>query len=144
MSKLRRKGRCGVRGVDRRAKEALERLRRKSSMVQEVVTKEYERLGVKLHKQSSQSKIERDENTGKLTVHYKDKDGEGAVSDVDHLIWAIGRNPLTKDIGLDKAGIKVNDKGYIEVDEYQNTSVDNIYALGDVTGQAECERAKGA
>ncbi|TLD34134.1 hypothetical protein PspLS_00892 [Pyricularia sp. CBS 133598] len=112
-------------------------LRNFDPMVQEVVTKEYERLGVKLHKQSSQSKIERDESTGKLTVHYKDKDGEGAISDVDHLIWAIGRTPMTKDIGLDKAGVKVNEKGYIEVDEFQNTSVDNVYALGDVTGQVE-------
>lgn len=112
-------------------------LRNFDPMVQETVVKEYERLGVKLHKQSSQSKVEKDEKTGKLSLHYKDKDGEGVLSDIDHLIWAIGRTPATKGIGLEEAGVELNEKGYIKVDNYQNTSVDNIFALGDVTGQVE-------
>jgi glutathione reductase (NADPH) len=111
-------------------------LRNFDPMVQETVTKEYERLGVHLHKQSSQSKVEKGPD-GKLSLHYKDKDGEGVLEDVDHLIWAIGRTPATKAIGLEEAGVEVNEKGYIKVDEYQNSSVENIYALGDVTGQVE-------
>ncbi|KUI61433.1 Glutathione reductase [Cytospora mali] len=111
-------------------------LRSFDPIVQEAVTAEYERLGVHLHKGSSQSKVEKTSN-GKLSLHYKDKNGEGVLEDVDHLIWAIGRTPLTKNIGLEEAGVKTNDKDYIVVDEYQNTSVDNIYALGDVTGQVE-------
>lgn len=112
-------------------------LRSFDPMVQEAIVAEYERLGVKLHKKSAPKKIEKDSN-GRLVIHYKDKtEDEGVLKDVDHLIWAIGRTPLTKNIGLEEAGVKVNDKGYIEVDEYQNTSVDNIYALGDVTGQVE-------
>lgn len=112
-------------------------LRNFDPMVQEAITAEYERLGVKLHKGSSQSKVEKDAS-GKLSLHYKDKkDGEAVLKDIDHLIWAIGRTPATKNIGLEEAGVKLNDKGYIEVDEYQNTSVDNIFALGDVTGQVE-------
>lgn len=112
-------------------------LRHFDPMIQETVTKEYERLGIKLHKRSQASKIEKDAN-GKLTVTYKDGEGnEEVVSDVDHLIWAVGRIPETRGIGLEEAGVKLNDKGYIVVDEYQNSSVDNIFALGDVTGQAE-------
>ena len=112
-------------------------LRNFDPMIQETVTKEYERLGVKLHKRSQATKVEKDAN-GKLTVTYKDGDGnETSVSDVDHLIWAIGRKPETRGIGLEEAGVKLDDKGYITVDEYQNSSVDNIYALGDVTGQVE-------
>lgn len=111
-------------------------LRNFDPMVQDAITAEYERLGVHLHKQSSPNKIEKD-SSGKLTMHYKDKNGEGVLSDIDNLIWAVGRTPATKDIGLEKAGIKLNEKGYIEVDEYQNSSADNIYALGDVTGQVE-------
>lgn len=112
-------------------------LRNFDPMVQEAITAEYERLGVKLHKGSSQSKVEKDAN-GKLVLHYKDKkDGEAVLKDIDHLIWAIGRTPATKNIGLEEAGVKLNEKGYIEVDDYQNTSVDNIFALGDVTGQVE-------
>lgn len=111
-------------------------LRTFDPMVQEAITAEYERLGVHLHKGSSQSKVEKDAS-GKLTLHYKDKKGEGVLKDIDNLIWAIGRQPATKGIGLEDAGVKLNEKGYIVVDEYQNSSVDNIYALGDVTGQVE-------
>ncbi|WKT40877.1 hypothetical protein QSH57_005683 [Fusarium oxysporum f. sp. vasinfectum] len=112
-------------------------LRNFDPMIQESVTKEYERLGVKLHKRSQASKVEKDSN-GKLTITYKDDQGnESVVSDVDNLIWAIGRTPETKDIGLEEAGVKLGEKGHILVDEYQNTAVDNIYALGDVTGEVE-------
>jgi glutathione reductase (NADPH) len=112
-------------------------LRSFDPMLQEGVTKEYERLGVKLHKRSQANKVEKDEKTCKLTIHYKEGDSEGVVSDVDHLIWAIGRTPATEGLGLESAGVKVNGKGYVEVDDYQNTSAENIYALGDVTGQVE-------
>ncbi|RBR03574.1 hypothetical protein FVER53590_04856 [Fusarium verticillioides] len=112
-------------------------LRNFDPMIQETVTKEYERLGVKLHKRSQASKVEKDSN-GKLTITYKDDEGnESVVSDVDNLIWAIGRTPETKGIGLEEAGVKLGEKGHILVDEYQNTAVDNIYALGDVTGEVE-------
>ncbi|RKK06640.1 Glutathione reductase [Fusarium oxysporum] len=112
-------------------------LRSFDPMIQEAVTKEYERLGINLHKSSQASKIEKDSN-GKLTVTYKDKEGnESVISDVDHLIWAIGRTPETKGIGLEEAGVKLAESGHIVVDEYQNTSANNIYALGDVTGEAE-------
>ncbi|PTB79141.1 hypothetical protein M440DRAFT_1419547 [Trichoderma longibrachiatum ATCC 18648] len=112
-------------------------LRHFDPMIQETVTKEYERLGVHLHKQSLTTKVEKGAD-GKLSVTYRDGEGnESTVHDVDHLIWAVGRTPLTKGIGLEEAGVKLNEKGYIVVDDYQNTSVDNIYALGDVTGQVE-------
>ncbi|KAI1010681.1 hypothetical protein LB503_005393 [Fusarium chuoi] len=112
-------------------------LRNFDPIIQESVTKEYERLGVKLHKRSQASKVEKDSN-GKLTITYKDDQGnESVVSDVDNLIWAIGRTPETKGIGLEEAGVKLGEKGHILVDEYQNTAVDNIYALGDVTGEVE-------
>lgn len=112
-------------------------LRNFDPMIQETVTKEYERLGVHVHKESQTSKIEKDVN-GKLTVTYKDAEGnESSVSDVDHLIWAVGRVPETDKIGLKEIGVKLSEKGHVVVDEYQNSSVDNIYALGDVTGQVE-------
>lgn len=112
-------------------------LRNFDPMIQETVTNEYERLGVKLHKESQTTKIEKQEN-GKLTVTYKDGQGsESSLTDVDHLIWAVGRTPETKSIGLEELGVKLGEKGHVVVDEYQNTSVDNIFALGDATGQVE-------
>jgi glutathione reductase (NADPH) len=55
----------------------------------------------------------------------------------DALIWAVGRAPNTDGLGLEAAGVKVGDGGFIEIDRYQNTSADGIYALGDVAGTPE-------
>jgi glutathione reductase (NADPH) len=55
----------------------------------------------------------------------------------DTVIWAIGRDPNTRDIGLEKAGVDTDESGYVRVDGYQNTTADGVYALGDVGGQAE-------
>ena len=55
----------------------------------------------------------------------------------DSLIWAIGRDPNTGDVGLEQAGVDVDEYGYIPVDEYQATNVANVYAIGDVTGKAQ-------
>ena len=61
---------------------------------------------------------------------------EGSVIDnVNTLIWAVGRSPLTKDLNLDKVGVKTDKAGHIIVDEYQNTSTPGILSLGDVCGK---------
>jgi len=48
-------------------------------------------------------------------------------------MFAVGRQPNVADLGLDKAGVKLNDSGAIAVDAFSKTSVDNIWAVGDVT-----------
>lgn len=55
----------------------------------------------------------------------------------EKVIWAIGRRPASDDIGLETISLEVDQGGYIPVDEYQRTSVKSVYAIGDVTGQAE-------
>lgn len=105
-------------------------LRTFDPMIQEKLSAEYERRGIHLHKQSSQQKIE-DLGNGIKRIHYKDSNGSGTL-DVDCLLWAVGRSPEIEDLGLDKAGVELNEKGHIKVDDYQNTNVPNIYALGDV------------
>ena len=52
------------------------------------------------------------------------------------MIWAIGRSSNTDDIGLDKIGIETTSAGFIETDDQQNTAVDGVYAVGDITGRA--------
>jgi pyruvate/2-oxoglutarate dehydrogenase complex dihydrolipoamide dehydrogenase (E3) component len=52
-----------------------------------------------------------------------------------HLLLAVGRVPNTNDLGLDRAGIKTNDRGFIEVDDQLRTNVPGIWALGDVNGR---------
>jgi glutathione reductase (NADPH) len=115
-------------------------LRHFDPMIQEGVTKEYERLGVRVHKRSALTRVDKDPATGKLTLQYREGGEAGAeetLPEVDHLIWAIGRKPATDGLGLEAAGVETDEKGYIKVDDYQNTSVENIYALGDVTGRVE-------
>lgn len=53
----------------------------------------------------------------------------------DRILVAVGRAPNGKLIDADKAGVMVNDWGFIEVDERQKTNVDHIYAIGDIVGQ---------
>lgn len=106
-------------------------------MLQEKIMAEYERQGIIVHRSSSQSKVEKHpEKKGWLNVHYKDSKGEG-VLEADCLLWAIGRSPEVEDLGLDKAGVKQDQRGQIIADEFQNTNVENIYSLGDVCGKVE-------
>jgi pyruvate/2-oxoglutarate dehydrogenase complex dihydrolipoamide dehydrogenase (E3) component len=52
-----------------------------------------------------------------------------------HVLLAVGRRPNTDDLGLDRAGIAVDERGYIEVDDELQTSVPGIWALGDCNGR---------
>src|SRR6185436_268581 len=52
----------------------------------------------------------------------------------DCLLWAIGRDPATNGMGLEAAGVTLDAEGFVLVDDYQNTNVPGVYALGDVIG----------
>ena len=52
-----------------------------------------------------------------------------------HLLLAVGRRPNTDDLGLDKAGVAMDDRGYIVIDDQLRTNVDGIWALGDCNGK---------
>lgn len=93
---------------------------------------EMKNAGVKLLSKTQVSKVVKEEDKT-LTLHTND--GQ-TLSGFDCLIWAIGRSP-SSDIGLDKTNVKTNSKGHIVVDEYQNTSAEGVYAVGDVTGKWE-------
>lgn len=62
------------------------------------------------------------------------KDGRN-LGEFDQVIWAIGRRPLTEDLNLQTAGVEVDSHGYIPTDKFQSTNVENIFAIGDVTGR---------
>jgi glutathione reductase (NADPH) len=63
------------------------------------------------------------------------KASNGSERCYDQVLYAIGREPNTSDLGLDKVGVKLGRRGEIEVDEYSKTSVDSIHAVGDVTNR---------
>jgi pyruvate/2-oxoglutarate dehydrogenase complex dihydrolipoamide dehydrogenase (E3) component len=75
-----------------------------------------------------------------------EKDGDGVAVGMDcespekkvsgsHLLLAVGRVPNTDDLGLDKAGIETDERGYIKVDDQLRTNVEGVYALGDCNGK---------
>ena len=69
-----------------------------------------------------------------LVLHSEDGRSFGPF---DTILWAIGRAPNSEWLDLDKAGVERDDDGYIPTDLYQQTNVENVFALGDVTGRAQ-------
>ncbi|KAL7249076.1 hypothetical protein ACSBR1_011274 [Camellia fascicularis] len=61
------------------------------------------------------------------------KTNKGTVEGFSHIMFATGRKPNTKNLGLEKVGVKMAKNGEIEVDEFSRTSVPSIWAIGDVT-----------
>jgi glutathione reductase (NADPH) len=59
----------------------------------------------------------------------------GEVIAAELVMYATGRNPNTAGVGFEEAGVELDDRGAIKVDEYSKTSVPNIYAIGDVTNR---------
>jgi len=54
----------------------------------------------------------------------------------DAVLWAIGRDPNTENLGLEQAGVRTDEQGFIPVDDWQDTNIEGIHAIGDVTGRA--------
>lgn len=72
-------------------------------------------------------------NTGKgVVVTALNKKGEKVEFKGDYCLVAVGRKPFTDGLGLENAGIKMADRGMIEVDDHLKTNVDGVYAIGDV------------
>jgi dihydrolipoamide dehydrogenase len=71
-----------------------------------------------------------DKSKKEVTVHYEDKDGTHDLK-VDKLLVAIGRRPYTEGLLEDGSGVKLDDRGFIKVDEECRTDVKNVWAIGD-------------
>lgn len=74
-----------------------------------------------------------DKTPAGLVLHAEDGRSFGPV---DAVLWAIGRAPNVEGLAADKAGVASDEWGFIPTDELQQTNVENIFALGDVTGRA--------
>ena len=71
-------------------------------------------------------------DTGATVTMEKQADGESTTKEYDYCLIAIGRRAYTDELGLDKAGVKADDKGRVEVDHHMQTNVPHIFAIGDV------------
>lgn len=92
-----------------------------------LVKKSFEGFGIKMLTNAKLTKVE--ETPTGLHVFI---DGESQAIEVDKVMVSVGRRANTGELDLDKAGIKVLNNGLIEVNEHGQTSVSNIYAIGDI------------
>jgi glutathione reductase (NADPH) len=90
---------------------------------------EVERGGIQLTMKATLTKLEKAGGAIRATL------STGEKVDTDAVLFAIGRDPNTQGLGLDRAGVKLDDAGAVIVDEYSQSCVESIYAIGDVTNR---------
>jgi glutathione reductase (NADPH) len=81
------------------------------------------------------AQMERVEKNEDGTMCVRIKDGDPVACDL--LLFATGRKPKSENLGLEDAGVEIDDKGAIKVDDHNRTNIDSIYAVGDVTNRVQ-------
>lgn len=92
------------------------------------VARAFKKRGIQIRTGVDVRGLERD---GALAIAFEDEQGTDKV-EVDTVVVSVGRRPRSEDIGLEGSGVGVDDGGFVEVDEYQRTAVDGVYAVGDL------------
>lgn len=89
--------------------------------------------GIQVRSRTQPARLEK-QASDLIDIHCED----GTVlKDFDCVLWAIGREPNTHNLGLDQAGLSIDPRGFIQTDDWQATEVEHIFAVGDVTGRAQ-------
>lgn len=96
--------------------------------IRNILAEQLTTVGIHLHTEESPASIEKLEG-GRLALTTE----SGHREEADAVMFATGRKPNTKNLGLEAAGVELDKKGAIKVDEYSRTTVPSIYAVGDVT-----------
>ena len=107
-------------------------LRTFDQTLRDVLTDSMREDGIHIHNLFQTTALYRD-NDKRLTVEQNNGENKHGF---DQVIWAVGRQPNTAQLALMKCGLSTDTHGFIVTDEYQNTAVKGIYAVGDVTGRA--------
>lgn len=108
-------------------------LRDSDELIRTVLCGEMRRQGIDLQTHTIGASVSR-ASDGTLTVTTL---SGRELKGFDCVLWAIGREPNTAGLDLAAAGVELTDEGRVVADDYQNTNVPGIYAIGDVTGQLE-------
>ena len=98
--------------------------------VSKELTKVLKKQGVKFNVSHGVTAVER--SGDEVTVKATNKKGEEVEFKGDYVLVDVGRRPYTEGLGLEKAGVKVTERGQVEVNGHLQTNVSNIYAIGDV------------
>ncbi|WP_454804320.1 mercuric reductase [Mucilaginibacter phyllosphaerae] len=107
-------------------------LSREDDDISAEITKILQQENITIHCNAKTTRFKQ-KATGKITTTIKVGDKEEKIK-CSHVLIAIGRSPQTDTLGLDKTGVKMDEKGYIQVNTKLETNVKGIYALGDVKG----------
>ena len=99
--------------------------------IQNQLADEMRNKGIDVRVRTNVTKIEKTDKGLTLTLT------DDTTLDVDAVMYATGRAPNTKGLGLENAGVEMADNGAIKVDAYGKTNIDNIYAVGDVTDRIQ-------
>ncbi|HEX5723996.1 MAG TPA: dihydrolipoyl dehydrogenase [Longimicrobiaceae bacterium] len=97
-----------------------------------VVEKSYRKRGMEIFTGARLEKADIGKDGVALTL--KTAKGETQTIQAERVLQAVGRAPLTEDIGLEAAGVKLTERGFIAVDRQLRTNVEGVYAIGDVAG----------
>ena len=94
------------------------------------LTKVLKKQGMKFYVSHKVKSVERSGDA--VTIQAENAKGETITLEGDYSLVSVGRRPFTDGLSAEKAGVKVNEKGQIEVNDHLQTNVSNIYAIGDV------------
>lgn len=110
-------------------------LRNFDDMLSSALDEEMEHQGINIYRNTNGVRqIIPDETTGLKTVVLNNNQ---TIEDVDVVIMAAGRSPAVESLNLDGVGVRQKKGGYIDVDSYSQTNLQNVYAVGDVCGSVE-------
>jgi glutathione reductase (NADPH) len=107
-------------------------LRTFDPIIKETLRDEMTKIGVDIVPNSAVTSLAKTDDKA-ITLSYT-SNNNNATAEFDTVLWAIGREPLLEKLAIDNAGVTVNKKGYVIADEYQETAIPGVYALGDVCG----------
>lgn len=105
---------------------------REDEDVSDTVREILENEGVEIRTNASCISIEK--QNGKIVLNADCEEGAEKIVG-SHILLAVGRKPNTDDLGLDKAGVETDERGYVTVDDFLRTNVPGIWAIGDVNGR---------
>ena len=100
--------------------------------VSKELKKEFEKRGIKCLVGNKVESVEATKDGVKVKVS---SEGKETTLEAEQALVAIGFRPNSKGLGLEEVGVKLSDRGFVEINEKMQTSVPNIYAVGDVTGK---------
>jgi glutathione reductase (NADPH) len=110
-------------------------LRKFDPIIKDTLLEHMKSQGVNFTFDSKVTALRKSDN-GAIVVEYE-SDGKAGELETDTVLWAVGRAANTEGLNVAAAGVKIDSGHQIVVDEYQNTTTKNIYALGDVVGKSE-------